>query len=303
MLGIHADVQMDIHPNNNGLTNSPDDGSQMTIEKANIYDSSKIKSVALEEVKAIIRYKDLLVQLVRRDIVARYKRSALGVLWTMLNPLGTMIILTIVFSRLFDMRGVYPAYIITGLVAWNFFGQTTQFSLNTTLWGSELYHKIYMPRTAFIVSVTGGGLINLTFALVPMLLIYVVTRVPLHASALLLPVAVLLLAMFTLGLSLLLSTAAVFFPDVAEFFPVLISAWMYLTPIIYPEALLMDVLNGWVLKLNPMYHMVRVFRMLIYEGVVPGGTEWLIAFLIAAVTLFLGWRVFTDKSRMFGYYA
>jgi len=109
--------------------------------------------------------------------------------------------------------------------------------------------------------------------------------------------------MFTLGLSLLLSTAAVFFPDVAEFFPVLISAWMYLTPIIYPEALLMDVLNGWVLKLNPMYHMIKVFRMLIYEGVVPGVTEWLIAFLIAAVTLILGWRVFTDKSRIFGYYA
>ena len=275
----------------------------MAIEETNIYDSDRVRSVALEEIRSIVHYKDLIVQLIRRDIVARYKRSVLGVLWTMLNPLGTMIILTIVFSRLFDMRGVYPAYIITGLVAWNFFSQTTQFSLNTTLWGSGLYHKIYMPRTAFIISVAGGGIINIVFALVPMLLIYLVTKVPLHASALLLPVAILVLAMFTLGLSLLLSTAAVFFPDVAEFFPVFISAWMYLTPIIYPEELLMDVLNGWVLKLNPMYHILKVFRMVLYEGVVPGGLEWLIAFLIAAVTLVVGWRVFTNKAKLFGYYA
>lgn len=274
----------------------------MATEQENIYDSNKTRWVSIEEIKAIVRYKDLIVQLIRRDIVARYKRSALGVLWTMLNPLGTMIILTIVFSRLFDMRGVYPAYIITGLIGWNFFSQTTQFSLNTTLWGSGLYHKIYMPRTAFIVSVTGGGLINLVFSLVPMLLIYLVTRVPLHATAFLLPFAVLLLAMFTLGLSLLLSTATVFFPDVAEFFPVFMSAWMYLTPIIYPETLLMDVLNGWVLKLNPMYYMIKLFRNVLYDGIVPGGMDWLIAFLIAGITLVIGWKVFTNKSKLFGYY-
>lgn len=275
----------------------------MTLEKTNIYDSDTVKSVALEEIRSIVQYKDLLVQLIRRDIVARYKRSVLGVLWTMLNPLGTMIILTIVFSRMFNMRGVYPAYVITGLVAWNFFAQTTQFSLNTTLWGSGLYQKIYMPRTAFIVSVTGGGIINIVFALVPMFIIYGATKVSLGASAFLLPIAVLLLAMFTLGFSLLVSTAAVFFPDVAEFFPVLISAWMYLTPIIYPEALLADVMGGWVLKANPMYHIIKIFSKVLFEGVVPSGLEWLIAFLIAAVTLVLGWRVFTDKAKLFGYYA
>ena len=151
------------------------------------------------------------------------------------------------------MRGVYPAYIITGLVAWNFFSQTMQFSLNTTLKGSDLYKKIYMPRTAFVISVVGGGLINFLFALVPMLLIFLVTKVSIQPSIMLMPVAILLLAMFTLGLSLLLSTTAVFFPDVAEFFPVLITAWLYLTPIIYPEELLQDFFHGLVLTLNPIY--------------------------------------------------
>jgi len=274
----------------------------MLSDQANIYDSAKTRWVSIEEIKAIFRYKDLIYQLIRRDIVARYKRSVLGVLWTMLNPLGTMIILTIVFSRLFDMRGVYPAYIITGLIAWNFFSQTTQFSLNTTLWGSGLYHKIYMPRTAFIISVAGGGLINLGFALVPMALIYLVTRVQIHSSALLMPFAVLLLAMFTLGLSLFLSTIAVFFPDVAEFFPVLITAWLYLTPIIYPEKLLQDVFYGLVLKLNPMYYYIKIFRNLLYDGIVPPWWEWLVAVLVASVFLVAGWKIFTNKSKLFGYY-
>jgi len=274
----------------------------MISDQVNIYDSDKTRWVSIEEIKAIIRYKDLILQLMRRDIVARYKRSALGVLWTMLNPLGTMIILTIVFSRLFDMRGIYPAYIITGLIAWGFFSQTTQFSLNTTLWGSGLYHKIYMPRTAFIISVAGGGLINLGFALVPLALIYLVTGVQLNFSVLLLPFAVLLLAMFTLGLSLFLSTAAVFFPDVAEFFPVFITAWMYLTPIIYPEKLLQDVFYGLILKLNPMYYYIKIFRNLLYDGFIPPWWEWLIAFVIGSVMLVAGWKLFTNKSRLFGYY-
>jgi ABC-2 type transport system permease protein len=114
-----------------------------------IYDSSKRKNAALEEIRALFHFRDLLAQLVRRDIVTRYKRSVLGILWTMLNPLGTMIILSIVFSQMFNMRGAYPAYIMTNIVAWNFFAQTTQFSLNATLWGSSLFNKIYLPRTSF----------------------------------------------------------------------------------------------------------------------------------------------------------
>lgn len=274
----------------------------MSLNHEVIYDSDKSRWISIEEVKDIVRHKEMIYQLVRRDIVTRYKRSYLGLLWTMLNPLGTMIILTIVFSRFFNMRGVYPAYIITGLVAWNFFSQTMQFSLNTTLKGSDLYKKIYMPRTAFVISVVGGGLINFLFALVPMLLIFLVTKVSIQPSILLMPVAILLLAMFTLGLSLLLSTTAVFFPDVAEFFPVLITAWLYLTPIIYPEELLQDFFHGLVLTLNPIYHLIKLFRDLVYGGIVPPWNEWLVAAGIALVMLVIGWKVFMSKSKYFGYY-
>jgi len=267
-----------------------------------IYDSAKAKSSSLEELKPLWKYKDLIKQLVRRDIVTRYKRSFLGVLWTMLNPLGTMIILSIVFSRMFNMRGTYPAYIITGLVFWTFFSQTTQFSINSTLWGSDLFKRIFLPRTSFILSTTGSNLANLFFSLVPLLLIFIVTKVPIQISILLLPLSIILLIAFTLGISLLLSTLVVFFPDVADFYPVLITAWMYLTPIIYPEELLKDIANGLVLKLNPLYYLIKIFRNLLFDGIIPPIQEWGIAALVSGLVLVLGWIIFVRKSKTFGYY-
>jgi ABC-2 type transport system permease protein len=274
----------------------------MNVRQTKIYDSSSTPGVEIEEIRSVIKFKDLIFQLIRRDIVTRYKRSVLGVLWTMLNPLGTMVILSIVFSRMFNVRGVYPAYIITNLIAWTFFSQTTQFSLNATLWGSSLYHKIYMPRTAFIISTAGTGLVNLGFSLVPLTLIFIVMKVPINFPILLLPVTILLIGMFALGISLLLSTLVVFFPDIAEFYPVLLTAWMYLTPIIYPEELVADVLNGWLLRINPFYHLLKTFRMVLFEGVFPSMPEWLIAIAISVSTLIVGWVIFTRKSKSFGYY-
>lgn len=267
-----------------------------------IYDSANSPGPAVEEIKAVLRNKDLMAQLIKRDLVTRYKRSVLGVFWSMLNPLGTMIILSLVFSRMFDMRGVYPAYILTNYVAWNFFSQSTQFSLNTTLWGSDLFHKIYIPRTSFILSTVGTGMLNLTFALVPLFLILLITGVSIHLTILFLPLAVLILAAFALGFSLLLSTLVVFFPDVNEFYPVLLTAWMYLTPIIYPETMISDVLNGWLLRLNPLYHLIKIFRLVVFEGVVPSGMEWLVAVIFAVITLTAGWVVFTSSNKRFGYY-
>jgi ABC-type polysaccharide/polyol phosphate export permease len=274
----------------------------MTINN-NIYDSDKIKSPALEELKDLFRFKDLIVQLVRRDIVARYKRSALGILWTMLNPLGTMIILSIVFSQLFDMRGTYPAFIITNLVAWNFFSQTTSASLTTMMWGSDLFQRIYLPRTAFVISTIGTGLINILFSLVPLFLIFIVTSVQLKPILIFLPLAIIALAAFALGLSLIVSVFAVFFPDISEMYPIILSAWMYLTPIIYPENLLEGVLNGWVLKINPLYHQIKLFRLIVFDGIPPTINEYLVSFGIGFGTLLIGWIFFTKQSEKFAYYA
>jgi len=272
------------------------------ITKVKIYDSEKARIPAIEEIKELSRFRDLIFQLIRRDIVTRYKRSVLGVLWTMLNPLGTMVVMSVVFSRMFEMRGVYPAFIITNLVAWNFFSQTTTTSLNTMLWGSDLFQRIYLPRTAFVISTIGTGIVNVLFSLVPLVLIYLVTKVPLHASILLLPVAILSIAAFALGFSLILSTFVVFFPDIAEMYPILLTAWMYLTPIIYPESMIEDVLNGWLLRLNPLHHLIKLFRVITFNGEYPTLTELLLAVGVGFGTLIIGWVFFTKQSKKFSYY-
>ena len=267
-----------------------------------IYDSAKSANPAIEEIKDVLSYKDLIIQLVRRDIVSRYKRSFLGILWTMLNPLGTMIVMSIVFSRLFEMRGAYPAFILTNLVAFNFFSQTTTVALGSMLWGSELFQRIYLPRTAFVLSTIGTGIVNILFSLVPLAIIFIFTKTPVKETIILLPVAILFLAAFALGFSLILSAFVVFFPDIAEMYPIVLTAWMYLTPIIYPEEMLADVLGGWLLRLNPLYRLIRFFRLVTFDGLYPTLQEFLFALLFSFGTLIIGWIFFTKQAKKFAYY-
>ena len=183
-----------------------------------------------------------------------------------------------------------------------FLPNNLHFHLNTTLWGSNLFQKIYIPRTSFVISTAGTGIVNLLFALVPLTLILIITGISIQPTMILLPITILIMAAFALGFSLLLSTWVVFFPDVSEFYPVLLTGWLYLTPIIYPEELVADVLNGWFLILNPLYHIIKPFRLVVYDGVVPTQQEWIVAIAIAAVTLIAGWIYFTRSSKKFGYY-
>ena len=135
-----------------------------------IYDSAKRKHPAIEELIALWKYRDLIYQLVRRDIVARYKRSFLGVAWTMLNPLGTMLIMVIVFSQVFDRADNYAAYVLTGVICWTMFSQSTTMAMSSMVWGSALFKQIYVPRTAFVVSTIMASMVNFVISLVPLLL-------------------------------------------------------------------------------------------------------------------------------------
>jgi ABC-type polysaccharide/polyol phosphate export permease len=266
-----------------------------------IYDSSKRGSLALEELRGIWHYRDLVIQLVRRDLVARYKRSVLGIAWTMLNPLGMMLILTFVFSQLFHSIQGYPVYILSGLIAWNFFSQATSAALSQNVWGGSLLHKIYLPRTAFTLSAIGTGLTNLVISIIPLLLIMLITGFPLKLSIVFLPVSMIILGCFALGLGLLISTLALYFPDVVEMYQVILIAWMYLTPIIYPVDIIPLAIRPWFIHLNPMAYFVQIFRQPVYEGNLPSIHELLPAIAIALVTLVVGWLVFSSKANEFTY--
>jgi ABC-type polysaccharide/polyol phosphate export permease len=194
----------------------------------------------------------------------------------------------------------YPAYVLSGFIAWTFFAQTSSNSINTLVWGGDLFSRIYIPRSAFAISTIGTGLVNLLLSMVPLLAVMVAIKVPLSPTILLSPLAMLPLAMFSLGVGLMISTAGIFFADVVEMYTIILTAWMYLTPIIYPLEALPDYVSGWI-QLNPMVHLVELFRSLVFYGRVPLFQDWLITFGFALATLVAGWLVFTRKSGEFAY--
>jgi ABC-type polysaccharide/polyol phosphate export permease len=143
--------------------------------------------------------------------------------------------------------------------------------------------------------------VNIGLSLIPLFLVMLATGVPIRATILFLPVSVVLLSMFALGIALLLSTFAVYFPDVAEMYQIALTAWMYLTPIIYPEEILPQAARPWILGLNPMYHLVSMFRLPLYDGSLPSLGEFAIAAGVATVTLVIGWLAFTERMDEFAY--
>lgn len=267
-----------------------------------VYDSDKHGFFAFDELREVINYWNLIIQLTRRDVLARYKRSVLGIAWTMLNPLGMMLILTLAFSKIlrFDIPG-YATFVLSGLMAWNFFAQTTTAAMVNLVWGGGLLRRIYIPRSAFALAAMGTGLVNLTVSLVPLFIVMLITGIPIRLSMLFLPVPVLLLLAFSLGIGLLISTWAIYFPDVSEMYQIILSAWFYVTPVIYTASMLPEGLRNALSYLNPMFGMVQLFRIPIYDGRLPNWNEFWPSLVISLTVLCAGWLIFSAKSEEFAY--
>jgi ABC-type polysaccharide/polyol phosphate export permease len=266
-----------------------------------VYDSALSRSTIASEVRELLRYRDLLKLLVSKTIKSRYKRSTLGVAWTLLNPLVNMVVMSVVFATVF--RGAiprYPVYLLVGLITWNFFSQTTAYAMGQLVWGGGLLKRVYVPPTIFAVACVGNGLVNLGVSLVPLVAIMLVMGQPFHPTWWFVPIAVLILSLFCLGAALLVSTLAVFFIDVVDMYQLLLQAWFYLTPILYPREIL-PARYAWALDLNPMYHMVQLVRLPIFAGLVPDLRTTLIATAWAVGTLLLGGWVFTRKADELAY--
>jgi ABC-type polysaccharide/polyol phosphate export permease len=266
-----------------------------------VYDAKNKSAKPIDELKQAYNYRYLIAQLLRRDIVTRYKRSFLGIGWTMLNPLGTMIVLSIAFSQVFKMTEGYPAYVLSGLMAWNFFSQTTYASMVNLVWGGGLLKRIYIPRTSFALAAIGTGVVNTLLTIVPMLIVMLVLGLQIRWSIFYIFIPILFLALFSLGFGLFLSTLAVYFPDVAEMYQIVLTAWMYLTPIIYPEEILPSNIHFIISTFNPMYSLVKLFRIPIYYGRLPNLEEFLFPAVLSIVVFIIGWLFFTYRSDEFAY--
>ena len=266
-----------------------------------IYDSSQRRLLFLDEIKDLIRYHDLVYQFILSSIKTRYKRSVLGIVWTLLNPLLMMTVLTIVFSNFFRFSiPYYPVYVLSGLVFWNFISGSTNMAMQTMALSGSLLNRIFVPKSVFAVTAVGTGLVNLFLSLIPLFAIALILHMKLTASLLVMPFSILLMAMFALGLGMILQTAAVYFADMIPVYEVILSILFYATPIIYPREMIPPEL-AWLFQLNPLYHLVRVFRAPLFEGVIPGSGIWAVAIFSSVVTFIIGGLIFTSKSHEYAY--
>ena len=272
----------------------------MSAEAVPVYDSAKRGLKWVEEATELWRYRHLVAEVVSRDIKVRYKRSVLGVAWTMLSPLLNMLAMTWVFSVILKMDVKnFPVYFLTGSTFWAFFAGATSHSASLTIDAAEITKRVYIPRSVFVVSAAGVALVNLLFALVPLLLIILVTGHPLHLSWFFLPVAILVGALFTTGVGLIVFTMASRFVDVKETYLVLVQAWFFVTPIVYTPAIVPEKYR-FIVRYNPMTYLVEVFRAPLYDGWLPGPNTLAFAVLAALSALVVGWLYYSAKIEDYG---
>lgn len=259
-------------------------------------------SILISALAALQKYRFLIKQLVSRDFKAKYKRSILGVFWSFLNPLLTMIVQYVVFSNLFRFDiPYYPVYLLSGIIVFNYFSEACGMALTSIIGNSALIAKVYVPKYIYPLTRILSSLVNLLISMIPLIMVTMVSGLYPTKAYLLIPFMLICLAMFCLGLGMLLSAAMVFFRDIQFLWGVLTMIWMYLTPIFYPESILPDQVV-WVLKINPLYYFINFLRSCVIDGVSPEPVVYVQCFLIALGVLAVGAWVFKKSQDKFVLY-
>lgn len=251
-------------------------------------------------VKDFFHYKDLLKHLVMRDIKLKYRRSVLGYFWSILDPLLTMIVMTIVFSAMFNRKiENFPVYLFCGQLMFNFMKTSTLQAMNSIHANGALIRKAYVPKYIFTFSKVISTLIDLLFHMIALAIVMLATGAEFHCCNLLFPLVLVQLFLFSLGLGLLLAQAIVFFKDVQYIYNAVTIAWMYLTPIFYPIESLPETVRFVITRFNPMYFYVKQFRDIFYTGILPQGEYVLAGCAAALVMLMLGTGMFLKNQDRF----
>ncbi len=252
-----------------------------------------------EELRDLGAHAALLFELVHRDLTVRYKRSVLGFLWTMLHPLVLMLIFAVVFSSLFRSRAPhYEIYFLSAYVGWNFFSQTTVNAMMSVAWNGPLMRRVRVPPSIFTLSIVVSGLINLGLSLIVLFSIMLIVGAPLHGSLVFLPVSILIVGIFTFGVSLGLAAISIFFGDVREMVQAGMPALMYITPIVYPISIVPERFL-WLIKINPLVYLIEIVRDPIYYGIIPAPATLLVAVVVSLSALAGGWMIFRHMAPRF----
>ncbi len=250
-------------------------------------------------IQNFMKFRPLLNELVARDIKIKYRRSVLGVMWTLLNPLLMMVVLSIVFSNLFkfDVED-FPLYLLSGQVVFNYFSGATTSAMSAITDNASLIKKVYVPKYLFVLSRVASSFINLMASFTALLVVMIAMRAELHYTIVLVVIPLLLLVLFSLGVGLLLSAIVVRFRDIMHLYSVFITALMYLTPVIYP----INILPEWIKRivlLNPITNYLEMFRDVMLNNSFSNVSYLIIGILEALVALALGVYVFYKNQDEF----
>ncbi|WP_338552555.1 ABC transporter permease [Paenibacillus sp. KS-LC4] len=252
-----------------------------------------------KHIRNFLKYRELIKLLVLKDIKLKYKRSFLGIIWSLLNPLFTMIILTIVFKELFKFSVEnFAAYVISGQVLFTFFSESTSLAMSSIYSNGQILKKVYIPKYIFPLSKVLFSFVNMLFSFASILLVCFLTDVPLKPALFFSLLSTCYILIFSIGFGLILSSVVVVFRDLEHIYSVLLTAWMYLTPIIYPAEIIPEKYL-FIVHSNPLYYFLNHFREGLLYGHIPSMELNLQCFCISFVTLIIGLYVFYKRQDKF----
>jgi len=240
--------------------------------------------------------------LIKRDLTIRYRGSVLGYLWSMLNPLLTMAVMTMVFSYAMRVQMEhYPIYILSGLLCWNMFAQSTNQGVNAIVSNASLLKKVNVPSWVFPTAVIGSAMVHSCFAFVPYGIIALVTGFKFRLGLIQLPFVLIFFFIFIEGIVLTLSALNVFFRDVAHVLEPVLQLGFYGSPVLYSIESLPERFR-FVVNLNPITHFLDGFRSALYMSPLLTPVDWAQMLLIASISIAVGAAIFGKSRHRFLYY-
>lgn len=248
------------------------------------------------------RYQFLLSQLISRDFKTKYRRSALGVIWSFLNPLLTMLVQYVVFSSIFRSSiENFPVYLLSAIIVFNFFSEASNLSLTSVTSNASLITKVYIPKYVFPISRVFSSSINFGLSFIPLLMVMLFTGQSINFNVILILYSVFFTIVLFIGFGFILSTLLVFFRDMQFLWSVILLIWMYATPLFYPASIIPPRFR-FILDLNPLYHIISFNRTILLQGVSPELSAY---FLIASSSLIIfviGAIIFKKSQDKFIFY-
>jgi len=253
-----------------------------------------------EKISTFWRYRFLLSNLINRDIKVKYRRSKLGILWSVLNPLMMMCVMTLVFSHIFRF-GIenYAVYILSGQLIFNYFTESTNMAMESVIGYSPLIKKVYVPKYIFPLEKSCFAFVNMVFSLIALVVVMFLTGASFYPTFVLAVYPLFTLFFFSLGIGLFLSSSAIFFRDIIHLWSVFTTALMYASAIIYPVSMLEGSLMGYLIYLNPIFWYIDAFRQVTIYGNMLSIAHIVVCAACAVISVIVGSVVFKKGQDKF----